>query len=121
MANSVNSINHLSGSTDGKNIKITTTSGTWTLIHTWPTTTTTYHEIWLYATNTGTTNRKLTIQWGWTTSPDDLIEVTIPAESWMMLVIPWFKLKGNATALTVTAIAETANVININWYYHEIT
>ena len=111
----------LSGSTDGKLIKVAQTATAGTTIHTGSTTATTYDEVWLYAVNSDTTNRKLTIEWGGTASPDDLIELTITAESGLVLVVPGLVLKGNATALVVRAFAATANVISIGGYVNRIT
>lgn len=110
----------LSGSTDGKAIKVAATATPGTTIHTASTTTTTFDEIWLYAQNTDTTDRKLTIQYGGTTSPDDEIEVTVTAESGLFLVVPGLILKGNATPLVVRAFAATANVITIHGYVNRI-
>lgn len=110
----------LSGSTDGRAIKVAATATPGTTIHTGSTTATTYDEIWLYAQNTDTTARKLTLEWGGTTAPDDLIEITIPAESGLVLVAPGLLLKGNATALIVKAFAATTNVITIHGYVNQI-
>lgn len=110
----------LSASTDGRAIKVAATAANGTTIHTGPTSTSTLHEVWLYAVNTDTTARKLTVQWGGTTSPDDDIELTIPAESGLTLVSPGLLLKGNATALVIRAFAATANVVNIHGYVNEI-
>jgi len=76
--------------------------------------------VWLYAQNTDTTNRKLTIEWGGTSSPDDLIEVTVPAESGLVLVAPGLLIKGNATQLIVRAFAATANHIQIHGFVNRI-
>lgn len=111
----------LSGSTDGKAIKVAATATAGTTIHTGSTTATTIDEVWLYAINTDTTARKLTIEWGGTASPDDLIELTIAAESGLVLVAPGLLIKGNATALVVRAFAATANVITIHGYVNQIT
>jgi len=112
----------LSGSTDGKMIKVAATATAGTTIHTGSSTATTYDEVWLYAVNSGSSNVKLTIEWGGTTSPDDLIEFTVPAESGLYLVSPGLVIKGNAsTALIVRAFAATANVINIAGYVNRIT
>lgn len=113
--------NHLSGSTDGRMIKVAATATAGTTIHTGPTNTAHFHEVWLYAVNSDTTARKLTIEWGSTSSPDDLIELTIAAESGLVLVVPGLVLQGNATALVVRAFAATANVINIAGYVNEIS
>jgi hypothetical protein len=112
--------NILSGSTDGRAVKVAATGTPGTTIHTGSTTATTLDEIWLYAQNTDTTARKLTIEWGGTTSPDDLIEVTIGPEQGLVLVAPGLLLKGNATALIVRAFAASANVITIHGYVNRI-
>ena len=112
--------NHLSGSTDVKMIKVAATATAGTTIHTGPTNTAHFHEVWLYAVNSDATSRKLTIEWGGTTSPDDLIEFTVPAESGLYLIVPGLVLQGNATALVVRAFAATANVVNISGFVNEI-
>jgi hypothetical protein len=110
----------LSGSTDGKQIKVAQTATAGTLIHTGSTTPATLHEIWLYAVNSDTTDRKLTIEWGGVASPDDLIEYTVKAENGLYLIVPGLLIKGNATALVVRAFAATANVISISGYVNVI-
>lgn len=111
----------LSNSTDGRSIKITTTSTPGTLIHTGSATSSVLEEIWLYAMNTDTSARKLTVLWGDTSSPDDEIEITVAAESGLLLVIPGLILKGNATPLTVRAFAASANVITVQGYVNRIS
>lgn len=111
----------LSGSTDGRAIKVAATATPGTTIHTGSATATTYDEIWLYAVNSDTTARKLTIEWGGTTSPDDLIELTIAAESGLVLVSPGLVLKGNGTPLVVKAFCATADVVTIHGYVNQIT
>lgn len=110
----------LSGSTDGRGIKVAATASSGTTIHTGSSTASTLHEIWLYAMNTDTTARKLTIQWGGTTSPDDDIELTVQPESGLVLVTPGLLIKGNATPLVVRAFAATANVITIHGFVNVI-
>lgn len=110
----------LSASVDGRAIKVAATASSGTTIHTGSTSTSVLQEIWLYAVNSDTTARKLTVQWGGTTSPDDDIELTIPAESGLVLVSPGLLLKGNATALVVRAYASSANVITIHGYINEV-
>jgi hypothetical protein len=111
----------LSGSTDGRPIKVAATGTPGTTIHTGSTVATTFDEVWLYAQNTDTTDRKLTIEFGGTTSPDDLIEYTVKAENGLYLIVPGLVLKGNATALIVRAFAATANVVTISGYVNRIT
>jgi hypothetical protein len=110
----------LSGSTDGRGILVAATSSPGTTIHTGSTTTATLDEIWLYAMNTDTTARKLTIQWGGTTSPNDEIEVTVQPEAGLVTIAPGLLIKGNATALIVRAFAATTNVITIHGFVNRI-
>jgi len=111
----------LSGSTDGKLIKVAATATAGTTIHTGSATSTTIDEVWLYAVNSDTTDRKLTIEFGGTSAPDDLIEQTITAESGLLLVVAGLVIKGNATPLIVRAFAATANVVMIGGYVNRIT
>ena len=111
----------LSGSTNGRAIKVAATATPGTTIHTGSTTVADIHEVWLYAQNTDTTARKLTIEWGNTSSPDDLIELTVPAESGLVLVSPGLVIKGAASALIIRAFAATANVITIHGFVNTIT
>ena len=111
----------LSGSTDGRAIKVAATATAGTTIHTGSSTATTFDEIWLYAINTDASDVKLTIEWGGTTAPDDLIEQTITTEGGLILVAPGLIIKGNATPLVVKAFAATTNVIQIHGYVNQIT
>jgi hypothetical protein len=111
----------LSASTDGRAIKVAATATAGTTIHTGSATATTYDEVWLYAQNTDTSAVKLTIEWGGTTAPDDLIEVTVQPEAGLVSIAPGLLIKGNATPLVVRAFAATANVITIHGFVNQIT
>ena len=112
----------LSNSTDGRAILISgTTSGGSNLVHTASSSGTVYDEVWLYAQNTDTTARKLTVEWGSNSSPGDLIEVTVPAEAGLVLITPGTVLKGNGTPLTVRAFAATTNVVTIHGFVNRIS
>ena len=99
-----------SGSTNGRLIKVGQVETPGTLIHTAVTGTTSIDQILVYACNTGTATQKLTIEWGGTTAPDDLIEVGIAGESGLVLVVPQLRLNNGAV---VRAFAAAANVVNI--------
>jgi hypothetical protein len=88
----------LSGSTDGRGIRIANTATPGTTVHTAANVATTFDEIWLYAQNVDTTDRKLTIEWGGTTSADDLIEYTVKAENGLYLMVPRTSPKGQCHA-----------------------
>jgi hypothetical protein len=111
----------LSGSTDGKAIKVAATATAGTTIHTGSATTTTIDEVWLYAVNSSASAVKLTIEWGEATAPDGNIELSVAAESGLVLVVPGLLIKGNATPLVVKAFAATANVVMLHGYVNQIT
>jgi uncharacterized membrane protein YjjP (DUF1212 family) len=105
----------LSGSTDGRNVLVAATASAGTTIHTAHATA--LDEIWLYAVNSDTTDRKLTIEFGGTTAPNDLIEQTITAEGGLILIVPGILL---TNSVLVRAFAATANVITINGFVNRI-
>ena len=105
----------------GLGIKVAATATSGTAIHTASSTATTIDEIWLYAVNTSASSVKLTIEWGETTAPDGNIELTLAAESGLVLLTPGLLLQGNATAKVVRAFAATANVIIVHGYINRIT
>ena len=111
----------LSGSTDGRQIKVAATATPGTTIHTGSSTATTFDEVWLYAVNSDTTDRKLTIEYGGTSAPDDLIEFTVKAENGLYLIVPGLVIKGNATPLVIRAFCATTNVVMISGYVNRIT
>lgn len=99
----------LSGSTDGKGILVTATAiGSGTTIHTADATALDF--ITLYAVNTDTSSRKLTIGWGGTTDPDNVIEQYLPAEGGMVPIVIRVPL---TNGLIVKAACSTASVVAI--------
>jgi len=108
----------LSGSTNGRAIKVAATATPGTLIHTAVTGSTNLDEVWLYANNTDTVDRKLTIEYGGVASPDDLFEQTIVAESGLYLIVPGLLLQNS---LVVRAFASAANVVLVSGWVNRIT
>lgn len=106
----------LSGSTDGKAVKVAATATTGTTVHTAHATN--LDEIWLYCCNTSASAVKLTIEYGTTTAADGNIEQTIPPEAGLTLVVPGLLL---TNSLVVTAFAGTANVLLIIGYVNRIS
>src|SRR4030066_638694 len=96
----------LSGSTTGLGIKVVAAATLGTTIHTAVTGTSDMDEIWLYAVNSDSTARKLTIEWGGATSPDCLIEYTVPAEDGLFLGAPGLLL---TNALVLSAFCATGH------------
>ena len=103
---------------DGRNIKVVPTSTAGTTIHTAVSGTSDLDEVWLYACNTDSDDRKLTSEYGGVASPDDLTEVTITAEAGWVLVCPGLLLQNS---LVIKAFAAAANVVMINGYVNRIT
>lgn len=100
----------LSGSVDGKGIKVAATASPGTLVHTALSSKAAneWDEIYIDAVNTSASAVKLTVQWGGTVDPDDSVEITIPAETGFTEVIPGHVLQNGAV---VRAFAATANVV----------
>jgi len=106
----------LSGSTNGRQIKVVATASSGTLIHTAHATA--LDEIWLYAVNDTATDRLLTIQWGGTTTTDDDIEFTVRAQNGLYLIVPGLLLTGGTVVRAFCAAA--ANAIQISGYVNRI-
>ena len=108
----------LSGSTDGKAIKVVQTATAGTTIHTAVSGTSDIDEIWLYAVNSSALSVKLTLEWGEATAPDGNIELSVAAESGLVLLTAGLLLQNS---LVVKAFAATANVILIHGFVNRIT
>lgn len=106
----------LSGSTNGKSIKIVATSSTGTTLHTAVSGTSSLDEVWLWFQNNDTANRVLTIEFG-ATSTDNNIIITLPPKSGLVLVVPGLLLQN---ALVITAFADAANVVEAYGYVNAI-
>jgi hypothetical protein len=110
----------LSGSTDGKGVKVAATATPGTSIHTGPTSTSTLQEIWLWAQNNHTADVILTIEFGDSTAPDHNIITSVSSKAGLSLICPGLIIQGNASALTIKAFAATTNVISIIGFVNEI-
>lgn len=109
----------LSGSTDGRGIKVAATAiGSGTTIHTATSDATLPDNITIFAFNSDTVERVLTLGWGGTTDPDDLIKVTLPSQSGLALVAADLILRNS---LVVKAAAEAANVVVLFGYVNRIS
>ena len=114
---------NLSASTHGKAILVAgTNSGSATTIHTTGISATVLDEVWLFAFNADTTARKLTIEFGGTTSPGDTIILTVPPQTGQVVVISGQLLCGNGSAgLSVRAFCAAASVVSVVGYVNRIT
>lgn len=100
----------LSGSTDGKNIKVAATETPGTLIHTGTTGSGNIDELELVAINTSNEDVTLTLEWGGVVDPDDLIIMVIPPKAGDFRISVSRAIQNG---LLIRAFASVANVINI--------
>lgn len=107
----------LSGSTNGMGIKVAATATLGTTIHTAVSGTSSFDEIWLWAFNSDSSDRTLTIEYGDATAPDHNIVLTIPLKAGLVLVVPGLILDN---AKVVTAFASAANVITLSGFVNRI-
>jgi hypothetical protein len=107
----------LSGSTDGRGVKVAATSSAGTTIHTATSSASDCDVITIYAYNSSASAVNLTLQWGGTTSVDDDIKLSIPALSGLTLVVPDLTLRNS---LIVKAYAGTTNVITLHGYANRV-
>lgn len=105
----------LSGSTNGKGVKITATAATGTTIHTAVTGAgaTTFDEVYLWAQNMATGSKLLTLEYGGTTSPDNRISATIPSKDGLYLLVPGLRVNGG---VVVRAFAASTSSIIVYGY-----
>ena len=108
----------LSGSSNGKQIKIAAVATPGTIIHQAVAGIIDMDEIWLYATNNHTAALALTIEFGGVASPDDLIQMSVPSKTGLFLIVPGFLLNNG---LYVRAFAQTTNLICISGWVNRIT
>jgi len=111
----------LSGSTDGKGIKVTgTSSGASVTIHTAASGTTNMDEIFLFAQNNDADGetRTLTIEFGGTADPDNLIILPIPCKAGLVPICEGLLLQN---AQVIKAFADEANDVQIYGYVNSRT
>ena len=108
----------LSGSTNGRMVKVAAVGTPGTLIHTAVAGAADMDEVWLWAVNSDTTDRKLTIEYGGVAAPDDLIEVTVRAEAGLVLIVPGMILQNS---LVIRAFAAAANVVMVGGFVNRVT
>lgn len=109
----------LSGSTNGKSIKIAATATAGTTVHTAVAGTSSYDEIYVWLTNTDSSARTVTIEFGGVTDPDNLIvkALSLPPNSPPIPVLTGQVLQNG---LVIGIFASAANVILATGYVNRI-
>lgn len=120
MANAT-SIIPLSGSTQGKGIKVVQTGTLGNTIHATTTSATTVDRVYLWAVNSQAAATAstvlLTLEFGGVATPDNLIQTPIPGQAGEVQLCDGHPLLGSGSAaLTISAFAATANVIMVYGY-----
>lgn len=100
------SVRPLSGSTDGRGIKVAATATPGTLIHTAQASATDMDVCELQVYNADAVDRTVTFECGGTTSPDDHVKRTIPAGETVAVPIPALR-----NGIALRAFASQANVL----------
>lgn len=109
----------LSGSTNGKRIKIAATATPGTLIHTATSSTTdTWDEVWINVYNSDTVSREITIEWGEATAPDGNIKLTVAAKSGLTQMVFGDVIQNS---LVIRAFAAATNVLTVGGYVNRIS
>lgn len=99
----------LSGSTHGRGIKVVAIATAGTLIHTGQASTTLTDVVTLYAYNSDTVTRRLTLEWGGVTAPDDNMVFDVPPKA-TVNIVPDLIIRNS---LVIRAFADAANVVSI--------
>lgn len=105
------SIIKLSGSTDGKPVKVVATATTGTTIHTAHATSVDYISLWACNNDADGEGRTLTLEWGTTTAADGNVIMPVPAKAGWVLVCERIPL---TNSLVLTAFADEANDVLLN-------
>lgn len=109
----------LSGSTNGRAIPVAATATPGTAIHTAIAGTSSFDELYLWASNVTAAAATLTIEWGGVTDPGDHMTkaVSIPANSPPIPLVTGQVLNNG---LLIKAFSGTASAINITGYVNRI-
>lgn len=102
-----------SGSTNGRMVKVAATATAGTTLHTAHATH--IDEVYVWAVNNDTGNVLLTIELGGTSSPDDLINITLPPKEGLALIVPGIRLTGSVVVRAFASVANKVScAVNIN-------
>lgn len=102
-------LRNLSGSTDGRPIKVAATATAGTLIHTAQASATDFDVIELQVYNSADTDKWITFECGGVSAPDDHVRRTIPARETVTVRVPPLR-----NSLVLRAFAETTNVLVVS-------
>lgn len=96
----------LSGSTDGKGVKITATASTGTTVHTAHATSLDFLTLWAVNNDADGETRTLTLEWGTATAADGNIVVPVPCKVGPVMICERLPI---TNSLVVTAFSDETN------------
>lgn len=113
----------LSASTNGKAVNVTATGVSTTLIHTTLASASSTDEVWLYATNSTTSDITFNLLYGGTDFVNDILfEGVIEAYSGSVLICPGLIARGDGTTgFSVYGNSSAASGINVFGYVNRIS
>jgi hypothetical protein len=113
----------LSESANGKAVNITGTGVSTTLIHTTATSASSTDEVWLYATNSTTSDITLNLLYGGTNFTNDILfEGVIEAYGGSVLICPGLIARGDGTTgFSIYGNSSVATGINVFGYVNRIS
>jgi len=109
----------LSGSTDGKPIAVPINTGTFATVHTGPTSTSDFHEVFIYCTNAnGSVNEQVTVRLNGSNNDGKIKAVVPPQET--LLIVPGIPIKGNSSAVVIDVGGSSNGSANVFGYVNKI-
>lgn len=100
---------------NGRSVLVAAVATPGTLVHTAHATSRDF--VYLDITNTDTVARKATVEFGGVTSPNDLVEKEIPAESTLRIISGWML----TNSLLVRVFGASASVLTANGFIQRIS
>jgi len=109
-----------SESVDGRGIAISGSATPGVLVHTAVAGSAVgvYDEVWLYAYNSHSSSVAVTVEFGGSIVPGDIVKATVPAVSGLLPLIPGYPLQGGCE---VRVYAAVQNVVAVSGFVNKIT
>ena len=109
----------LSGSVDGKPIAVPINTGTFATVHTGPTSTSDFDEVFIYCCNAnGSVNEQVTIRLNGSSNDGKIKAVVPPQET--VLIVPGIPIKGNGTPIVIDVGGSSNGSANVFGYVNKI-
>jgi len=110
----------LSGSTAGRAIAIGSTGSLGTTIHTAATSTGVHDEVYLWATNISTADKELTIEWGGSSTLDQ-IRYTVPFRDGLHAILPGLRSEAGKVTRGFMSDSTLTSTVTVSGYVNRIT